>query len=68
VKGLLIGWGNLHIDRDVITSNNILVINGCGLNLHVYDLERLGADVYMNKTGVNRLVELSEARNKTDKT
>ena len=68
MKRLLIGWVNLHIDRYVITSNNILATNGCDLNLYIYDLERLGADVYLNKAGVNRFVELSEAGNKTDRT
>ena len=68
MKRLLIGEDNSHIDRDVIASNNILATNGRDLNLHVYDLERLGADVYLNQAGVSRLVELPETRNKTDRT
>lgn len=67
MKRLLIGLGDVHIDRNIITSNNILATNGSDLNLHVYDLERLCADVYLNKAGVNCLIELAEARNKTDR-
>ena len=66
MKDILVGEGNVHIDRDVITSNNVLTTNCSDLNLDVYGLERLCADVYFNQAGVDRPVELSEARDKTN--
>jgi len=61
------GKGNLHIYRDIITSNNVLATNCRDLNLDVYNLERLRADVYLNKAWVDGLVEMSKARNKTNR-
>jgi len=66
-KGFPMGGVNLHIDGDVITGDNVLAANSCDLNLDVYNLERLRADVYFDKSRVDRLVELSEARNKTNR-
>ena len=60
------GGSNSHIDRDIITSNNVLATNGCDLDLDVYNLERLGADVHLNKTRIDGPVELSETRNETN--
>ena len=61
------GKGDLHINRDIITSDNVLATDGRNLNLDVYDFERLRADVYLNKAWVGGFVELSEARNKTNR-
>jgi hypothetical protein len=61
------GEVNSHINRDVITSNNILATNGCNLNLDIHNFERLRADIYLNKAGISCLVELSETCNKTNR-
>ena len=65
--GFLMGKGNPHVDRDVITSNNVLATDGRDLNLDVYYFERLRTNVYFHKAWVGRFVELSEARNKTNR-
>jgi len=68
-----VGVANLEVDDrvnfdvDVITSDDCLSSDWANLNLDVDDAQRFSADIDLNQTGVDRLVELSKARHKTDR-
>ena len=51
----------VHFDVDVVAGDDLLAANGADLNLDVDNTERLGADVDLHKSRVDRLVELAEA-------
>ena len=55
-----------HFDIDVVARDDLLPANGADLDLDVDDAEGLGANVDLHETGVDRLVELSEARDESD--
>ena len=64
----VLGGGDAHFNVNVVTGNDRLAANGADLNLDVDDAEGLGADVDLDKTGVDGPVELAEARHETDGT
>ena len=55
-----IGLGHLHLDIDVITSDDLLSADCADLDLDVDDAQGLGTDVDLDQAWVDRLVELSE--------
>ena len=55
-----------HFDVDVVTRDDGLTAYGADLDFDVDDAERLCADVDLDEAGVDRLVELSEARDESD--
>ena len=57
-----------HFDIDVVAGNDFLPSNGTDLDLDVDNAEGLGADVNLNETGVDGLVELAESRDKANRT
>ena len=57
-----------HFDIDIITGNDLLPSNGTNLDLDIDNAEGLGADVNLNETGVDGLVELAESRDKANRT
>ena len=57
---------HVHFDVDIIPGNDLLSANGTNLDLHVDDAKRLGTDIDLNKSWVDRLVKLSKSGNKTD--
>jgi hypothetical protein len=57
---------DVHLDVDIVASDDALPTDGDDLDFDVYDAERLGADVDLGQAGVDRLVELAEARDKSD--
>ena len=54
------GKGDAHFDIDVVTGDDLLSANGANLDLHVDNVEGLGADVDLDKTEVHGLVELTK--------
>ena len=53
---------------DIVPSDDCLATNGTNLDFDVDPTQRLGADVDLDETGVDRLVELSEAGYEADGT
>lgn len=51
---------NVHFNVDVVPCDDLLPTNGADLDLHVDDTEGLRADVDLNQTWVDGLVELAE--------
>jgi hypothetical protein len=56
----------LHFNVDVVTRDDHLSANRADLDLDVDDTKRFRADIDQNETGINRLVELSKARDQTN--
>ena len=57
-----------HLNVYVVPCDNLLSANWADLDLDIDHPQRLGADIDLHKARINRLVELSEPRNKSDGT
>jgi len=51
----------IHFDVHVVPSDDGLSANGNDLDFDVHDAKRLGADIDLDQTRVDRLVELAKA-------
>ena len=60
--------GGVHLDVDIVSRDDLLAANGHDLDLDVDDADVLRAGVDLHQTGVHRLVELAEPRDKADGT
>ena len=58
---------NAHFDIDVVPSDDLLPSNVSDLDLDVHDAKRLGADVDLDQSRIDGLVELSESLDKADR-
>jgi hypothetical protein len=52
---------DIHLDVDIITSDDRLPTDGDNLDFNVYDAKRLGADIDLDQAWIDCLVELTEA-------
>lgn len=60
--------GDVHFDVDVISGDDLLSADGADLDLDVDDAQGLGANIDLDESWVDGLIELSEARDETDRT
>jgi len=58
----------INLDVYIITSYNCLSTDWTYLNFDIDDTETFGADIDLNKTRIDRLVELTKASYKTNRT
>ena len=59
---------HVHFDVNIVPCDDGLSANGTDLDLDIHNAKTFGADVNLDKTGVDGFVELSEASHKTDRT
>jgi hypothetical protein len=57
--------GTLHFDVHIVASDHSLSANRNNLYLDVHDTKRFGADVDLDQTWIDSLVELAEARDES---
>lgn len=59
---------DVHFNVDVIPGDDLLSADGADLDLDINNTQRLGADVDLDESWVDRLVKLSKARDEADRT